>query len=789
MTATSPPNALNATMAPLVSPDITLAIGVAGASLGVVQTANGPVPIVQDLSICLAQIVENLARVTTFASSDDNTVKAALQVMQSPFDSLSSAIAELLVPDPSVIEGDTNISDALQDTADQITDALTNPFSAVIQQQGAAVTSSFNQIQKILFNSQNPNSNFVDYFTQAKTAFKTLFLSSTSVEGNLAGLFIYAFDYGIPSIDAELAYLQAMKKAVNGVVESASKIPATLNLNLPNQSVIADLCDAELNLQTVSDRLRATAVFDRTSFNTAAQDVCAAKTLIFNGKFNTALLQSFSSQFLGVSGLKVGDLGIASFLPNIQLQLQIQELSSLGLLYSNQEPIVSNLWKNIATADAQIQNLAKFNSGDLIALLVDVIHRQISSLRISLQAAGGGGPTTITLAQQQSQVQSTINNNNLSPTQTASVIQQSFAGYQQYTTPPAQQPADISTYMSNQAATYLMLTVLCQLMEEAQSIYTILDTLINFETSTMKLILSIAKQFNVESCGNVTSGAAVTSAINAFISAMNTRLNSSVTNTNPVWLAANNVNEAITERMQFLNCMRNTMIFGSGRFSTALVDAAQLVSNIKNVAQLFPDLQQEIQSLNLANLTGTNGQNYSALTALVQGIQCLLLNCGNPLVQAVAKDTLTTFQQKLDTANSKVVTMASLDQVPTAAANARINNRINQVASVLASIQNILSLNIQSICSSDTPAAQQQLNQQRQSAPGTSFGSAPAASNAPIVQYGQSGAPSPGVQALQQAIIVNTQFFNPPPTAANPPSSPTPFANTNPTQVFVKPST
>jgi hypothetical protein len=338
--------------------------------------------------------------------------------------------------------------------------------------------------------------------------------------------------------------------------------------------------------------------------------------------------------------------------------------------------------------------------------------------------------------------------------------------------------------MSSQAATYLMLTVLCQLLEEAQSIYGVLDTLISFQSATMKLILRIAQQFNVESCGDVASGAAVTAAVNAFTDAVSNRLDSSTTNTNPVWLAANNLNAAIDARLQFLNCMRGTMVFGTGQFGAALVNAAELVSNIKNLAQLFPDLQQEIQALNLGNLTGANGQNYSALTALVQGIQCLLLNCDNPMVQAVAQDTLTTFQQKLDAANSKVVTMASLDQVPTAAANARINNRISQVASVLAAIKNVLSLNIQALCSSDSPATQQALNAQRQGAAGVQFGSTPGGAVNPTVQYGQNPPPSIGVGQLQQAIIVNTAFFSPPPGAANVPSSSTPFANNLPGQGF-----
>ena len=332
-----------------------------------------------------------------------------------------------------------------------------------------------------------------------------------------------------------------------------------------------------------------------------------------------------------------------------------------------------------------------------------------------------------------------------------------------------------------------MLTVLCQLMEEAQSIYGVLTSLINFESGTMRLILRIAQQFNVEACGDVASGAAVTAAANAFQDAVSNRLDSDSSNTNPMWLAANNLNSAIADRQQFLTCMRGTMIFGGGQLGAALVNAAELVANIKNLAQLFPDLQQEIQSLNLANLTGTNGQNYSALSSLVQGLQCLLLNCNNPMVQAVAQDTLTTFQQKLDAANSKVVTMASLDQVPTAAANARINNRISQVASVLAAIKNVLNINIQSLCASSSPAGQQQLNQQRQSAAGVQFGSTPGGAVPPVVQYNQNPAPSLGVQGLQTAIVVNNVFFSPPPGAANAPNTLTPFSNSNPGQVFVAP--
>lgn len=778
MASTSVPGMLGNMMAPLASGDLALGLAAAAGATGFVQTENGPVPVGVSINVCLTQLAASLVRVKTFAANDDQAIKQSRLVLAKPFDELGSALADLLLPDPNgpVLEED-NYAKYIADVGKDLIDALRNPFVAIINQQSAVLESSFDQIQSVLFSDGNGNQDAVGYFNQAKSAVKTLFLSPTNTQGNLAGIFIFAFEHGIPAIQAELAYLKAMKSTYISVIEEASKLPARLDITVANNGVIARLCDAENSLSVVSSRLRVEAKFDRTLFNRATDDVCVAKSLIFDGKFDSNLLKTHTAAFLGIEGIKAKDLAALRFLPGISYKLKLQALVTLANLYAIQEQQTTELYKNILDAEAAIKLLVSFNSSDIIAILVDVLHRQIKALRLGLQVQGGGKDPSILDAATQTNLNSTITRDGLRPVDSVPLTEDAYKGYTPYADPATILNTDVSTYVSSQAATYLMLVNLCSLMDKAQMLYKGIDTVLNFESALMKKLLAMIQLFSLGRCGDPTSGIQVEYAVTNFLTASAQRLNNTTKGHCPsnaaLQITGKELEEAIKRREQFLNCMMDALSLGVKEIRQALAlitGGYALFTNIRQMARNYPELEKELRSLNLRNMLGLDGREYSALESLLQAVQCLLLNCNNPLVQSIGKNTLETFRPQLDRRSTGAVNMSSFDQIPMTAASARTNNRLNQISRVAAAITAVLNLDVNKLCAIDTPQSQTDQNRQRTEAAGASFGSTP---KTPVKPDPLSPNPASALQtqAIAKAIVINGPIYAAP-TQSNPP----PFA-------------
>lgn len=781
MTVAAVPGTIGAVMAPLASGDASLGLAAAAGATGFVQTANGPVPVVASINVCLTQLAAALVRVKAFSANDDQAIKQSRLVLAKPFDELGSALADLLLPDPSGPaqdeNGNTDYGRYISDVGKDIVDALRNPFVSIINQQSAVLESSFDQIQQVLFSDGNGNQDAVGYFNQAKTAVKTLFLSPTNTQGNLAGIFIYAFEHGIPAIEAELAYLKAMKSTYIGIIEESSKLPARLDIKIANNGVIARLCDAENSLSVVSSRLRVETKFDRTFFNRATDDVCVATSLIFDGKFDSNLLKSHTADFLGVEGIKAKDLAALRFLPGIAYKLKLQALVTLSNLYAIQEQQTTELYKNIIDAEAAIKLLVSFSSSDIIAILVDVLHRQIKALRLGLQTQGGGQDPTVLDAATQVNLNSTITRNGLQPVDSVPLTEDAYKGYTPYADPASQLNTDVSTYISSQAAAYLTLTNLCSLMNKAQMLYKGIDSVLNFESALMKKLLAMIQLFSIERCGDPTTGIQVEYAVTNFLAASAQRLNNTGNGHCPsnaaLQVTGEELNNAIKRREQFLNCMLDALSLGVAeiRQALALVSGGYaLFTNIRQMARNYPELEKELRALNLRNMLGLDGREYSALESLLQAVQCLLLNCNNPLVQSIGKNTLETFKPQLDRRSTGAVNMSSFDQIPMTASTARTNNRLNQISRVAAAITAVLNLDVNKLCAIDTPKSQAEQNKQRTEASGASFGSTPttAVKPDPLLPNPEAAA---ATRAFAKSTVVNGPIYNAP-TQANPP----PFA-------------
>jgi hypothetical protein len=217
--------------------------------------------------------------------------------------------------------------------------------------------------------------------------------------------------------------------------------------------------------------------------------------------------------------------------------------------------------------------------------------------------------------------------------------------------------------------------------------------------------------------------------------------------------------------------MKSHLFFGLDKMGTAIstvANGAALLHSIKTIASQYPEIAKEMRSLNFKNLLGFQQEEYSALEVLLKSVQCLLLNCDNPMLQSVGRDLNVSVNTQLANRKSTAFTMATLDDIPQVAARARGNQRTLEILQSLASIRSLLNLDLSFLCSVSTPDQQLSANLGRTSAPGKVIGSATTGSVAPTAVAGGNTGVTPAVAALGDALIIQSQLY---PAAPSPSAS------------------
>jgi|GEM_PF-5609224 len=752
-----PVTKLNNLIAPVVSNDLSGGLAAGATATEPILTPNGVAPLLDTIDSCLAQLAFAVPRVALFSRDDDNAGTKILEVLEKPFDELGTAIADLLLANPN-IETDS-VGNALTDVGRELGQSIVNPFLSVVQSQTAAFESSVDQIRKVLFTGTDDHNGYVTaYFDRARTALKSMFLGDDT-DGNFAAVYIFAFEHGIQAIDTEIFFLNRMKKLTGELIEESSKLPSIIDYRLPNYGIVEKLCEAEVLLKRNAEKLRFNSQFDRPTFSKATDLVCSAKDLIFEGKFDPDLLKTHSKNFLGVSQYKDKDLLNLKLLPNVEFKLKLQQLKTCGELFRSQERNVTELYMNIRNAADNIRSIADMQLGDMLAILVDVLRRQLGSIRRELQVFGAGFDTT-TAMQRRAQG---ISAPGSSPTQIRNQTNSQFKTFDPYKLPNEGIRVDVTTYLSSQVSAYLVLANLCVLMQRTPTLYRTIDRILSFESGTMRLILDLVNRFDVTICGNPQSGQMVELALQNYLRAADMRLRQDVLpDSTQLAQAARQLKEACDRRLKFLHCMKTQLFFGLDKMAAILstiTNGLALLSNIKSLAANYRDVEKELRSLNFKNLLGIEAEEYSALDILLKSVQCLLLNCDNPLLQSVGRDMVQVFGPKFNRKKSRIFNMSSLDDIPTIAAKARSNRRIQQIQRVLGAVQGILNLNTNQLCNSIDADKEREANVHRSNASRAVFDNVPVTSVRPTDVPGGYTGPTKAVRDLGDALVVQSVLF------------------------------
>ena len=770
MASLTPPTALNGVVSPLANPDFGGVLAVAASATEV--DANN-LPLVSTIDNCLIDLAKAVVDMRASSDTQKESETKIYEFLLKPFDELGTMLTDLVLPDAD----DVDVSNAAGATADigkQIVESIRNPFYSVMQSQAATLESSVDQIKKILFTGTEDQSGFVDdYLDKTRTALKSLFLGDSS-DGSFVAVYAYAFEHGIQAVDTEIQLLRRMRKLIAELNEESSKLPTIIDFKLPNHGIVEKLCEAEYILRENSRKLRTQSVFDRPGFARATGLVCSSKDLILDGKFDFDLLKAHSKNLLGLSQYKDKDLADLRLLPNVDFKLKLQELDAAGEFFLTQERNVTTLWTNIVHASDDIKKLADLHLGDLLALLNDVLTRQIGAVRRELQVFGAGFDTATALDRRAKGITAA----NTTPTDTYDAATKQFADFDPYKLPNEGIRIDLETYVTSQLSAYLVLEVLCAFMRRIPSLYSSIDRILRFETAALRLILDMANRFNVENCGEPTSGYQVGEALKNYLRAADMRLRQDVPRDSiQLNKAGQKLKLAIDTRLKFLECMRSNLFFGNEKIAnifSAVANGRALLSNISSLASKSKDTLEAAKSLDFKRLLGLDNTAYSPADVMLKALQCLANNCDNPMLSKLNRDAQEVLDQDRERERAKNFDMSELDRIPSVSAKARSNRRLQQVVRILGSVQGILNLNTNQLCNSIRADKERERNVRRASSSRAVFGDTPVSSVRPSnVAVGNTG-PSAGAAQVADALVVQTTLF-----PSNQAPKPTAFENSD----------
>ena len=697
-----------------------------------VQTADGLVPAEGFLG-CLTGLAQSALSITSFYSGQSASSTKLSAAMTKPITDTYDLFKDILIPNNGATGGPTSGSSVLDTMINSVTDALSDPLTAIFKLQQATLQQSLGTLYDATIQPLSPDSNPADqslitqYVDQVMLVGKSLFFSPNA-EGNMRAIYLFAFKHGIPAIDTELTYLKQIRGAVSTCFQQASFIPAQIDVSLANTSLLNDLCIADRDLRIVSRKLRTQGVFDRATLQDATAHVCHAKDTIYTGA--TDSLESF----IGINGIKVTDLqaflnsSLAQVLPGINFRLACAELQFLRNQLKIEDQYILTLYNNIINAVALLKSLEQLPLGEMLSLIINVIQMQISALRIQLESGDPAGSLNQITAQAAANkdIATYIKQQGealVTTTASQDQLQQFYVNVNNYARQrlaaanaiPAQPKTDVWTYISSMVGAYSILAVLCPLMNTIPKIFNIIQDILDVQQGFAAELQAIIDLFDVTPCGDPQGGAVVITLIDNFLLACQNHSNrrsiddpsNAINSTTDLQAAATALNIAIKQRETFLYCMKSHLGLGIGQLEVALSvasDAVAIEENIAGLATQFSDLYETLKTADLSRLLGTNGQSSSALDTLIKAVQCLVLNCDNPVISKIANNVLNQVQDSYDIADSQTISMGTFDGIPAVGKKCIDNDRLQRLLNVIDQINQLLNLDFSTLCTTPTNA-------------------------------------------------------------------------------------
>jgi hypothetical protein len=703
-----------------------------------VQTADGVLSATGIMG-CVGDLAKTLISINRLYDEDGAETQKLANCIAKPIADAANLFKDIFVPSSDAPDGSS-----LQAMMNSIVNALKNPLTTMFELQSSVLQQSLGQLYDQAFSATSVDANggttegFVPEFVdRIKMVGKSL-LFSPNAEGNMIAIYIFAFKHGVPAIETELRYLKRMKKISATVSEQVSFIPPHIDINLANASLLVDLCEAEEALKFVSKKLRYYGEFDRGTMEYAGKAICHARDTIYDGKTDSvgSLLKKHGANFMGLSqggSINLGNLAkspLAQVLPNIKFRLACAELQLVGNQFAKQDQYVVRLYDNITSAVTTLEQLKHLPLGEMLSLIVDILRRQVSALRVQLEANGAG----ISADKVSEEVKAKKDIADYIRTEgerlqianaSDSEIRQFYADIKSYSDQrmagvqglSEKQQIDIWSYVSTMVSAYAMLAVLCRVMQVLPRIFSTIEKILDVQRGFANALQVIIGRFDARPCGDRNGGNEVIARMNDLIRACQDHINrrsiqsadSAINSTKEIETASKALTIAIKKREKFLRCMKSHLFFGLGWLSdifTGIADAVALLDNIAAIALQFADLYDTLKTADLNRLLGLNGQSYSALEALIKAVRCLVLNCDNPALSTITNDILVRVGDTASQKKSATVNMSTMDELPALAKKVKDNDRLKRLLELVALINKIMNLDFSAICEVTDPAGQ-----------------------------------------------------------------------------------
>lgn len=656
---------------------------------------------------CITDLVIALAGASSVAGpgQESATSNYILDLLVSPFEEAGSALTELFAPAPGELDNSDGYAGLVSQLAKQLATAAFNPFQAMAAAQLNVLEVGGQGMVDALFAGPDGKSSVVaEISDRTKFVLRQLLMDPSNDAVNLLGLVFFAVDEALPAIQNELVYCRKLRQIANQLGEEASNLPPSFSPKMPNLATADLLCQAEGHLKIVQSDLRQNRTWNAGEFGAATDNVCEAKSVIFNGNLPESFLAQLKNLY-GLNDLQLGALRKFNFLPRATYRLRTIELLFWDNALQKADPAVQQFHANLIELLDVINSLSGLHLADIFEQIVEIIRRQIRVVRAQLEANGAGFkldvdwhamgvPSTENGVRDQRQplVSEQMRQGRLPPS--SAVTTATDGG------------TDVGAYIGSQASAYATLSALCFVMGRVQTMQAKIQRLLDLNSSLMGTLRSFVAMYGGADCGDTTGAAKIDLAVKALIRASEDRLSGRSRDNIVVQQSQKALLAAIDGHQAWLTCIRSRLFGGREdllRIVNGVLAVATAVKNITALARTSAALYEKLASLGIGkDLTGQDKET-NVLDALVAALQCFVLQCNNPDLTSLVKYAIGYLGADASRSKAKLLRISALDELPRYAKKVGNNRRIAALLRLIRALQRLTSPSITELC--NIPAA------------------------------------------------------------------------------------
>lgn len=641
-----------------------------------------------DIDACILRLATAIgsggAGVTVDGVQDSAAYAFATDAIASPFHEASQALHDLLIPEGTDFGTDASLAAMASTLAKSMFDAFSGNMLAMFAGQVNVIDMAGQQLADAYGGSDGG----VGREVADRLAYVLrVDLVSKDKDGlGLLGLVIYGMQSTLPACSNELVYIRKMKSALKKSLKETSRLPPSMQPNLPNANAADLLCQAAGHLRVVHGELRGNRVWNKPEFGAATEKVCAARDVIASGSMGSTFLRQLKNMY-GLSDLQANALASFKFMPSPAYRASTLQLIFWGNSLQRADPQIKAFHQNLIDLVDTVESVTSLHVADALSQIIQILHRNIQEVRRQLEASGAGFTMTKEGAGSLG-------------VDWAALGVPGPVGVPSPALQPREGGQDISSYAGVQTGAYLTLSVLCTLMQRTQALQDKLGRLIRLNTQFMRKLRAFVEQFRADDCGDIEGAKTIDVRLKAYLTAAEERLRGRVNHNRDVQARGQALLQALDARERYILCLEDRLTLGNAKLLEGVQNAAAVLQAVRQFAGLaatYDTLRRQLQDLSILS-----GERTNFLDVIIEALQCFLLQCGNPAFSDLASKALDYFKSQKGREKAKALTIGQLDGVPRAATKAGSNSRLAALMRLILALQKLTSPDVKDLCNIKT---------------------------------------------------------------------------------------